>query len=247
MTQHGASYGLGWRQAVALRLASLLTDHMVCVSQDTLEVSARRGVSRRKLCTILNGIDTEQFTYSGPRPDGPALFVGRLVPVKDVGTLLHAVARITREDPSFRLELAGDGPCLDDLRQLATRLGIDEYVKFLGEVRDIPSLLVKASLFVLPSLSEGISLTLLEAMARGLPVVTTRVGGNVEVVADGDTGLIVSPADPDLLAGAIQQLRRNHDIGNRMGLRGRQRIERFFDIRKTIAEYEKLYTSCFKS
>ena len=114
-------------------------------------------------------------------------------------------------------------------------------MRFLGEVGDIPTLLGRARLFVLPSQTEGISLTILEAMARGLPVVTTAVGGNPEVVVDGTTGLLVPAKNPAELAGAIRRLWNNPDQGRSMGQAGRRRAQEHFDIRKMIAEYERLY------
>src|SRR5207302_2117707 len=102
------------------------------------------------------------------------------------------------------------------LRGVVDDLGLRDYVQFLGEVRNIPGLLAGASLFVLPSLTEGISLTLLEAMARGLPVVATRVGGNPEVVADGETGLFVPAKSPPELAHAMVRLQRDPEGSRRM-------------------------------
>jgi glycosyltransferase involved in cell wall biosynthesis len=96
-------------------------------------------------------------------------------------------------------------------------------------------------MFVLPSVSEGLSLTLLEAMARGLPVVATRVGGNPEVVRDGATGLLVPPRDAMRLAEAIRTVLRDPPAARRLGLAGRRRVEQFFDVRGMVARYEALY------
>src|SRR5205807_7679356 len=119
--------------------------------------------------------------------------------------------------PEFRLEIAGDGPCREELVPLAHTLRLTEQVRFLGEVRDVPALLARASLFVLPSLSEGISLTILEAMACGLPVVATKVGGNPEVIESGRTGLLVPPSDPASLAQGILHLVGNPGEAQLMG------------------------------
>jgi glycosyltransferase involved in cell wall biosynthesis len=240
-TRHGQSFGVSRRKHAAYRLSALFADHVVTVSQDVAELSASRGLRRSKLRVICNGIDTARFAFAGPQAGGPAVYVGRLAPEKDVGTLLHAAAEVVRAEPAFRLEIAGDGVCAADLHRLADELGLHGHVRFLGEVRDVPALLQRASVFVLPSLTEGISLTVLEAMARGLPVVTTRVGGNREVVAEGETGLLVSPADPHTLAGALLQVHRHPDEGRRMGQAGRLRVESQFDVRQTVAAYEALY------
>ena len=116
-------------------------------------------------------------------------------------------------------------------------------MRFLGEVRDIAELLARASLFVLPSLTEGVSLTLLEAMARGIPVIATRVGGNAEVVMDGETGFLVGTRAPTELAAAMVRLVRDPREGLRLGLAGRARVERHFDVRRMVADYEAHYTA----
>ena len=167
--------------------------------------------------------------------------MARLSPEKDVANLIRAAAIVRRSDPDLRIEVAGDGQCLPELRRLVAELGLEGQVLLLGEVGDVAGLLARGRLFVLPSRSEGISLTLLEAMARGLPVVATRVGGTPEVVVDGETGLLVPPGDPAALADAILRLQRDPEAGRRMGEAGRPRVERIFDVRRMVAEYEALY------
>ena len=122
------------------------------------------------------------------RADGPAVTVGRLSPEKDIQTLLRAAAIVAKQEPGFRLRVLGSGPCLDELEQLRDQLNLRANVELPGQVSNVAAELAGASLFVMSSLTEGISLALLEAMALGLPAVVTRVGGNVEVVADGETG-----------------------------------------------------------
>jgi glycosyltransferase involved in cell wall biosynthesis len=127
------------------------------------------------------------------------------------------------------------------LNQLARDLGICRQVRFLGEVAEIGELLGRARMFVLPSLTEGISLSLLEAMAQGLPVVTTSVGGTPEVVVDGQSGLLVPPADPERLAAAMLKIWSDPNLSRRMGAAGRQRVEQDFNVAITTAKYESLY------
>jgi glycosyltransferase involved in cell wall biosynthesis len=240
---HGTTRPLRLRQAAALKVAAGVTAAFICVSEDSARGVIQQGVPARKVATIWNGIDTARFTYIGPCSGGPAVAVARLSPEKDIGTLLQALALVRRQHPSFSLALAGDGPCMPALRQLATDLGLAETVAFLGEVRDIPALVACASLFVLPSVTEGISLTLLEAMARGLPVVATKVGGNPEVVVEGETGVLVPARDPAALAAALLRLAGDREAGQRMGLAGRRRVERHFDVHRMVARYEALYLS----
>ena len=240
-TRHGRALGLSWRQRLLVRLAARLTDSFVCVSDDCAALSCSQGVSAGRVLTVRNGIDVSRFSYAGPSKCGPAVTVARLSPEKDLETLVRATALAAAEKPAFRLEVAGDGPCLLDLQKLVRTLGVGEHVRFLGEVRDVASVLARASLFAQSSLSEGISLTLLEAMARGLPVAATRVGGNPEVVADGSSGRLVPPGDPPALARAMLELWGDRNRALQMGLVGRRRVEEGFEIRRMVARYEALY------
>ncbi len=239
-TRHGQRFGASRRATTLFRFAARMADRVVCVSDDSVRVSAGEGLVLSKLTRIWNGIDV-RFAYAGPRAGGPVVMVGRMSPEKDVATLLRAAAIAAREHSAFRLEIAGGGVCLPDLRRLVSDLGLGEHVTFLGEVQDIPSLLRRAGLFVLSSLTEGISMTLLEAMAVGLPVVATRVGGNPEVVVDGQTGLLVPPESPAELASAMLRLLHDPEGGHRMGRAGRLWVEQHFDIRRMVADYEALY------
>jgi glycosyltransferase involved in cell wall biosynthesis len=175
-TRHHQGSQLTPRQRWLIRAVSLADSRFVCISHDSARWAARQGIPRGKLRVVHNGIDTDRFTFTGPDPAGYAVFVGRLVPEKDIGTLLQAVALLTCTLPDFRLLIAGDGPERGSLQQRTEQLGLGERVAFLGNVREVPALLARARLFVLSSLTEGISLTLLEAMARGLPVVATSSG-----------------------------------------------------------------------
>jgi len=240
-TCHGRDVRATPRQIATARQLSRLVDWYVCVSQEVKAQCREQGISGPRVCTILNGIDLDRFPYNGPCPHGPVVTVARLSPEKDVANLVRATAIAAREDDDLRVEVAGGGPCLEDLKGLAAELGVAERVTFLGEVRDVPALLGRARIFVLPSLSEGIPLTVLEAMARGLPVVATRVGGLHEVVDHGVTGLLVPPADPGALAGAMVELCNDPHRRDGAGRAGRRRVEECFDVRRMLAQYEALY------
>lgn len=240
-TRHGQSFGATPRQVRLVGLAARWVDAFVCVSQDSARLSVTQKVPARLVRCIWNGIDTARFPFLPARREGPAVLVARLSPEKDIATLLRAVSLACRQDRSFRLDIAGEGPCRPELEHLAHELGLGEPVRFLGQVRDVAGLLAGARLFVLSSLSEGISLTLLEAMARGLPLVVTAVGGNPEVVEDGATGLLVPARDPEKMAEALLRLQGDFSLRQQMGAAGRHRVERHFDIRRMVARYEGLY------
>jgi glycosyltransferase involved in cell wall biosynthesis len=240
-TRHHQGAHLSGRQRLLVRLVSSCDDRFVCISHDSRTWACRQGISPHRLRVLHNGIDLMRFAYRGPDPTGYAVLVARLSPEKGIDVLLQAMSRMVPNQADFRVQIAGDGPGRATLEQQARQLGVDGHVRFLGTVRDVPELLAGARLFVLPSRTEGISLTLLEAMARGLPVVATNVGGNPEVVANGETGLLVPPDHPQELAQAIGQLWNSPDLGARMGERGRQRVCEQFDIKKMVAEYEALY------
>jgi glycosyltransferase involved in cell wall biosynthesis len=240
-TRHGQRFGAARHETAAFRLASRTANYVVCVSHDSARIAAAEGIAERRIRTLWNGIDVSRFRAATPGGDGPVLAVGRLSAEKDFPTLLRAAAIAVRTAPSFRLEIAGDGACLTDLRRLVEELDLGDAVRLLGQVRDIPALLARGSIFTLASLTEGVSLTILEAMATGLPVVTTRVGGNPEVVAEGETGLLVPPGDPAALAAALLELWQNPNRREAMGRAGRRRVEECFEVRKVIAAYEALY------
>jgi sugar transferase (PEP-CTERM/EpsH1 system associated) len=238
---HGQLAQFSRRQLFLLRLAARFTQHFVCVSHDSARYMIEQGVSASRVQTLWNGIDLTRFAYQGPSDDGPIVTVARLSLEKDIATLLQAARHVIAAFPQARFEIAGDGPCRGELELLAKELPLTDHVTFRGEVADIPTLLTRARLFVLPSLSEGISLTLLEAMARGLPIVTTQVGGNPELVEAGATGLLVPAHDPAALAQAMNSILADPAHGRAMGLAGRRRVENCFDIRKMMAQYESLY------
>ena len=238
---HGKLAILSRRQERIVAWLAHGVDRFVCVSHDSARQMIAQGVPARRVRVLWNGIDLARFPERGSQSGGPIVTVARLSPEKDIASLLHALAIMARSDGQVRLEIAGDGPCREDLLRLANELQLNQRVKFLGETRAVPELLARASLFVLPSLSEGISLTLLEAMATGLPVVATHVGGNPEVVDDGVTGLLTPSSSPQALAKAIGRLRDETMLAEAMGQAGRTRAEARFDVRAMVARYEALY------
>jgi sugar transferase (PEP-CTERM/EpsH1 system associated) len=243
-TKHGINPLDRGLATLGIRVASRLTDFVVAVSEATAEVARRvERVPSRKLSVIRNGVDVPRFPFVACRAKTSrrVIHVARLQGSKDQTTLLRAARLVADAEPGFQLELVGDGPLRTPLTALAAGLSLGRCVRFLGFRNDVADLLSKGDLFVLSSVSEGIPLALLEAMAAGLPVVATSVGGVTEVVLPGQTGLLVPPGSPEALARAVLILLRDPATAHRMGQAGRQRIEKEFDLRHVTARYENLY------
>ncbi len=162
-------------------------------------------------------------------------------PVKDLHTMLEAMALLTKATSRARLVLMGTGRQKEELEAAVKRLGLESVVHFPGFRRDASQLLPALDVFVLSSLSEGISLALLEAMAAGVPSVATAVGGNVEIISDPSCGLLVPPRSPRALAEAIQSLMDDRTRRQELMEGGRRRVEAAFSLRRMVGAYAALY------
>jgi glycosyltransferase involved in cell wall biosynthesis len=171
--------------------------------------------------------------------------VGRLTPVKDQRSLLLALAEMRTASPDIfrrlRAIIVGDGPLRGSLSALVSELGLDDVAWLAGDRKDVPDLLATMDVFVLPSLAEGISNTVLEAMASGLPVIATSVGGNVELVTDGYNGGLVPAGDPVTLAGALKTLLEDAPLRQRQGINSRQTVCERFDWNRAVDAYLGVY------
>jgi glycosyltransferase involved in cell wall biosynthesis len=165
--------------------------------------------------------------------------------VKDQQILLQAAANIRAKHPGLRdklrLVIVGDGPLRSELEQLIQRLDLEDTVWLAGDRKDVPELLQMMDVFALPSLGEGISNTVLEAMASSLPVVATAVGGNMELVKEGFNGGLVPVGDCQALANAILSLLQNESERIRQGKNARQRVSQQFDWNRTVNAYLGVY------
>jgi len=199
--------------------------------------------ARRKLTVIPNGIPLERFLALQPRAaDGDFVIgsVGRLVPVKNHASLLEAFALVCREELRVRLEILGDGPLRSSLEQTARAMGIGNKVVFHGPSLDVPGFLSRLDTFVLCSLSEGLPLTLVEAMAAGLPVVGTTVGAIPELVSAANCGWLCSPGDPrQLVAALLKSLRCDARV--QWGFRGRDYVLEHHTAESMTNAYEQLF------
>ena len=213
-------------------------------------------VPKNKVLQVYNGVDSvhfhpgsaEQTAASCPfaRPIHWLVgTVGRMQTVKDQPTLARAFIRALKIDPSLkqhlRLVLVGDGPLRAECWQLLADAGAADLAWLPGERSDIPEIMHGLDCFVLPSLAEGISNTILEAMASGLPVIATDVGGNADLVASGLTGSIIRAADPEAMAVEIVRLASQPDAAKGMGRAGRDLVERKFSMNAMVAAYQGTY------
>ena len=247
-TKHGRNFPTRPLGQMANRLACSICTDLVGVSADCAAIWHEIERARpEQVSVITNGVDLATFPCSSGPVDVPprAVSIARLCAVKDPITLLLATRRVVDHEPAFRLDLVGDGPLRSEVEQSIVRLRLDHAVRVHGAVDDVRLVLKGASFFVLASTSEGVSITLLEAMAAGLPVVTTRVGGNPEVVDEGETGVLVAPRAPEALADAMLSMLRQPSVRERMGRSARRRVENCFDLRRTVAAYEQMYLRAF--
>ena len=178
-----------------------------------------------------------------PRPTSELILgtAGRLVELKGIEYLFRAVAALRREFPALRVEIAGSGPERQKLETAAARSGLGDCVAFLGWVRDLTSVLPRWDVFVMPSLEEGFPIAALDAMAAGLPVVATSVGGVPELIEDGKTGWLVPPRDTEALAFRIRLLLRNPEMRWKMGRAGYTRVRDRFDASQMVENFGRLY------
>lgn len=240
---------------IAERVLSFGTDLIISDSLDVTRFLVKeQHIHPKKIQTIYNGIDVSLFqtnlngsslkTMLGLPPESRIVgTVGRLVPVKDQRTLILAMAPIVAADENVHLVLVGDGPLRDELTALARDLGIRSQVHFLGNRRDVHKLLPLFHVFVLPSLSEGLSLSLLEAMACHRPVITTNVGGNLEIIDRPEVGILVRPGDTAALTTEIRQLLYQPEFAEKLGRQARKQVEARFSLEKMAENYEAIYES----
>ena len=207
------------------------------------------GISNRKVVQLYNGVDITRFGGDGltgnsqERIETVIGTVGRLQAEKDQATLLRAFSLLKNDEANsmLKLLLVGDGPDRKNLERLADDLKIKSTVEFAGARDDVPQQMKRMDIFVLPSLGEGISNTILEAMASSLPVVATAVGGNPELVIEGETGFLVPSNNPEQMAVAIKRYVEKSDLAAEHGKAGRKRVEDTFSMDAMVNAYMKVY------
>jgi len=240
------------KHRIAYRMLRSLPDGVFAVSEQVRQhVLQVDGVDPTRVETIYNGIDPTPWFALAPHQRRAGEFkivtVGNVRRVKGHDVLIRAAAELRRDFPGAQVQIAGeilDQDYFLELQNLIRELGLEYRVIFAGGVSDLCSFLGGADLFVLPSRSEGFSNAIVEAMAAGLPVVASDVGGNAEAVLDGKTGRIVPPDDADALAAAMRQFLADPEMACQMGAAGRARVaERFTSdamIGQVTAAYRRL-------
>lgn len=243
-----------WRpQIYTQRIFWGCADIVLAVSESLKQHLVREvGFPAERIIAIQNGVDTDRFRPNKERaaqrealgwPAGDFIIgsVGRLVPIKNHATLLRAVARVLSQVPQLTLALVGDGPLDGELKTLADELGIGDRISFLGYRDDVPNLLNAMDVLVLPSLREGMPNAVLEAMACGLPVIASEVGGASEILRDGENGFLVRPTDIEQLSQYLYQLALSPERRRAMGAAGRRYVEREFKMEYMVNKYTNLY------
>jgi sugar transferase (PEP-CTERM/EpsH1 system associated) len=251
--------GSNWKYLVVRKFMRFFVHRYIAVSRDIEQwLISMVGIRAGKVRQIYNGVDHDRFAPQSVKPlallparwrelDGILVVgtVGRLTPVKDQQLLLRCAAHLRATNPGLaarmRLLIVGDGPLYPALTQMIEQQGLQDMVWLAGDRKDVPDLLQTMDVFVLPSLGEGISNTVLEAMASGLPVVATKVGGNVELVEQGFNGSLVPVGDYQALSVALVALLSDNSLRARQGVNARQRVCQRFDWDRTVDAYLRVY------
>lgn len=224
----------------------LSVDRVICLNAEAEAECIEAGFRQEQRVPLPNGFPVREVEARSSYDVGSTievLSVGRLDPQKNFELLLRAVHGIAEGSMllPLRVTVLGDGPERGRLETLAAELGLGERLRFLGRVNDVPVHLARADIFVLPSRSEGISNALLEAMAHGLPCIATAIPGNVDLVVNGETGLLVGTDDPGRLADVLRELATRKDLRERLGRAGRRLVEERFDMERIADRYADLY------
>jgi glycosyltransferase involved in cell wall biosynthesis len=262
-TFHGhvlRGYFRPWKTYVFRQLERALarhTDALIAVSPEVRDDLVGLGVaSPGGVAVVRLGLDLDRRLAVGPEAGAEVrtevgvedstlvvAWLGRMTEIKRVDQLIQAFGRVVQEIPDAKLLLVGEGPLRPSLEALATGLGIAESVRFVGYRRDVASIYAAADVVALTSANEGTPVTLIEAQAAGVPVVSTDVGGASDIVEDGESGLLVPPGDVDAIARALVRLGLDPELRARFGARGTQRTLGRYSVPRLVADVDSLYRS----
>jgi len=249
-------FGQSFKYRLLRRVCDFAVSEYVAVSQDIANwLGEIIGVREGRVRQIYNGVDVNKFCPEGDKANLPFVVpaddeviigaVGRMDPIKNFDRLIAAVARMIESEPTLgsrlRLVIVGDGPLLSEYRQLVTKLGLQAIVWLPGTRDDIAALLRSMHLFILPSRNEGISNTILESMSTGLPVIASNIGGNPELVSDGESGFLISVNDTDAIIEAIERYLQDRSLMVSHGRAARERVINLFGLQAMVESYGQLY------
>lgn len=257
---HTTYYGFKKRNILIERFLSIFTDKIVCVSQAVNRfVVEVEGISEKKTCLIYNGVGkprlfegdsdshVDRKSLGFGEKDLVVITIASLTPHKGHKVLIDAASIVAKRHENLRLLIVGDGPLRNKLEAYAKELQLSSKIVFTGQRKDIVSLLKLADFFVLSSTErEGLGIALIEAMAEGLPVIGTKLGGIPEVIEDNVNGLLVEPGSSYDLAAALEKLIGGKGIREKMGRMGRRIYEQRFTTTKMNQNVEALYGGIIK-
>lgn len=267
-TQHGLDYGVGdardegrgWLRRWLKRTSARAYAKVVAVSSEVRDELQREWrLPGSRLLLIHNGIHIPpSLPDAAAREEGRRALgiaasdvaigaVGIFRPVKNFHLLIGAFAMVSMARPNALLLMIGDGPLRAGLEEEARRLGVSDRIRFLGLRADVPRILPCLDIYALSSISEGLSISILEAMAAALPIVATRVGGNGEAIEEGSTGLLVPSRDREAFAAGLENLVADSERRRRMGDAGRRRALERFAVDRMISEYEGVYAAAYRA
>lgn len=227
-------------------------DRIIAISDAVADILIDDGIDFQRLVVVRSGIDLEAARNAGPLglrsrlglPEESllAVTVGALVPHKDHATLLYAARRLRASHPQLHWAIAGNGELRSVLEWLRTELGLDDRVHFLGQLAEPVRLIAEADVFVMSSSEEGLGTSVLDAMARGIPVASTTAGGLPELLGEG-AGLLVPPRNPEALAGAVARILDQPALASQLAACAR-RVSEGFSAERMAAEVRSVYRSC---
>ena len=253
-TEHGRYFPdrYSWKRRVVNPLLERFTARITAISVATADALARYEWFRRgAIGVVYNGIaagqrdERRQKRVSASIDDDTIVYgtISRFDPVKNLPLLVEAFARVSTSDRKTALLLVGDGEERAMIEELVQQFGIADKVIFTGYQTDTAAYMSSIDIFLLPSLSEGTSMTILEAMSMGVCCVVTDVGGNPEIVQAGQTGLVVPSGDLDALASAMNEVLRDASLRASLAQAGRARFNQHFELNQMVAQYQEIYQS----
>lgn len=219
-------------------------DKIICLTNNQKNLMKNIGISDEKIIVIPNSVDISKFSFKPYNENSKKLiFVGRLSPEKRIDVLLKAVQIVVKDIQDITLIIVGDGPLKDELIKLTKDLSINNHVIFVGRVlpEKIPNYLYESDIFIISSNFEGCPNSLLEAMATGIPVIGTNVGGIPDIIDDGINGYLIENGDYQQLAEKIKYIFENPSLRVEMGKSARKKIENEFSVDRQIESHMKIY------